>query len=113
MTDIKYMKEKNTILREYLGLDFDLVPEGQMENCKVQHELELTSLGGDSCPYCMNYVTEGCIGCPMAEAGNKCCCEEADTWTRYMDMVAFDHGDPESPAYEPMKKLIEQYNREI
>ena len=113
MTDIKYMREKNKILRECLGLDFDLVPEDQMENCEVQYSLGLSTAGGDSCPYCKNYYMDGCRSCPMAKAYNECCSEEDNTWDRYMDMVEFYHGHLKSPAYEPMKKLIEQYNREI
>lgn len=116
MTDTDYMKAKNKILREYIGIDFDLVPEDQVENCPEQYELKVDESTG-SCPYCLNYLDEDCEHCPMAKADNECTVSEGNTWEKYIKYCRTSkipmHCYPESPAYEPMKKLIEQYNKEL
>jgi len=111
MTTIEFLKKKNQILREYLGLNFDLVPEEQMINVPFKELSNETSAGG--CPYCVEYlnaITAECTGCPMTLAGNSCEVDENDTWTRYISEVKFTHVEEKSEAYEPMNDLIKEYN---
>ena len=56
MTTIEFFKRKNQILKEYLGLDFDLVPKEQMRNIPFKELSNETSVGG--CPYCVEYLNE-------------------------------------------------------
>ena len=113
MTVIEYMKRKNEILKEYMGIDFDLVPENQLAECK-KVRLYDTSLG--SCPYCRVYENNECIGCPMANAGNECT-DEKSTWSIYNNFCyiveIYPHSNIRSPAYKPMVELIKQYNKEL
>ena len=117
MTVTSYMRSKNKILREHIGIDFDLVPEDQIKEC-TQYLLSVDD-SANSCPYCLEYLEGDCRGCPMRIAGNECDDSDDgdDTWARYIayaeEMGIDMHTFPASLAYEPMKKLIEQYNREL
>ena len=114
MTTTEFFKSKNKILRETLGLDFDLVPESQMVDVPF---VELsTESGAHSCPYCMVFLKldKICDYCPMAKAGNKCV-HQSSTWTKYCDKIvsksgSYMHFYERSKAYEPMVKLINEYN---
>lgn len=105
------IREKNKIFRKYLGLDFDLIPESQIEEC-TQIPLSMHS-SFSSCPYCVVYGKD-CKECPMSKAGNKCD-TYGSTWRKYCNFIYFGwtHISPRSPAYLPMVALIEQYNKEL
>ncbi|MFA7029976.1 MAG: hypothetical protein WC179_06885 [Candidatus Cloacimonadaceae bacterium] len=113
MTVIEYMKRKNEILKEYIGIDFDLIPENQLAECE-KIRLYDTSMG--SCPYCLVYADNDCIECPMANAGNNCS-DEKSTWSTYTGFCyiteIYPHNNILSPAYKPMVELIVQYNKEL
>jgi len=121
MTTIDFFKKKNEILRETLGLNFDLVPSYQMINIPFK-ELSIDR-PSTSCPYCLEYnnedtdVEELCSKCPMFLANNSCLEDEDSTWERYVKSISPDedisslHTEPTSPAYEQMVKLIEEYNK--
>ena len=109
-----YLKEKNKILRKYLGLEFDLVPKEQIDKkCDSLKPLKLDSRSANSCPYCLLYSIDGCEECPMSKADNHCTISFDSTWDRYMNSIpSFDgHWSVNSPAYEPMNKLIAKYNK--
>jgi hypothetical protein len=112
MTVSEYLRRKNNILREYLELDFDLIPEEQIR------EVEQSELGFDvfgACPYCnVHNRLNSCEGCPMYDAGNDCRLDES-TWIRYVNNVELQdfHWAETSPAHKPMRELIEQYNKDI
>jgi hypothetical protein len=118
MTDIEFMKEKNKIIREELGLKFDLIPESQMiELDEEQKKLAAANIdnenGGTSCLYCI--VFDSCIGCPMNDAGNPCS-DEGNTWVQYIDYCTYTDGvEPhfycESKANERMSDLINKYKK--
>ena len=112
MLVITYNRAKNKILRDTLGLPFDLIPESQMEECE-QFPLRLTALG--SCTYCLDYTT--CTECPMNKANNNCTADTGSTWEQYITYCASNniltHTGEESPAYLPMLELITQYNSEL
>lgn len=102
MTIITLLRGKNEILRKWIGIDFDLVPENQMDNLGQYKQVELVNNNKNpalSCPYCMAVDIMGCGYCPMFKAGNA-------------NNIPV-HTDKSSPAYEPMIELIEQYNREL
>ena len=123
MTTTDFLKRKNKILREHLGLTFDLVPESQLTDVPFRW-LSIATVA-DSCPYCQEYLqNEGnnCKGCPMDEAGNNCISKEDSTWKRYANhctdtfYVNADanslHCYIESNAYIPMVELINEYNED-
>jgi len=109
MTVSAFLREKNKILKEYLNLDFDLVPEDQIEECE---QLELDMDSPSSCPYCMVYGN-GCKNCPMEKAGNGCKNNRQSTWVKYITTCRHPHASKQSPAHKPMKELIDQYNKEL
>lgn len=115
MSVTKFLKKKNKILRKYIGIDFDLVPKDQIEEC--EREPLSIRCGYVSCPYCMVYGDhDKCLGCPMKEADNKCF-DSDSTWGRYIiyckeNNIRF-HYIKDSPAYKPMKKLIDKYNNQF
>ena len=114
MNSVEFMKSKNQILREFIGIDFDLIPETQME---VVPFIKLSNdLSTNSCPYCKEYLrsSNSCYQCPM-DNGNNNCNEHGSTWNDYCtfmeDNKVLPHFDISSPAYEPMNSLIEEYNK--
>lgn len=106
----EFIRKKNEILRKTIGIDFDLVPEDQIEECE-QFVLSLNF----SCPYCKAYK-ESCSKCPMDIANNNCV-DKNSTWDEYGIYCScnnvFTHNHPASPAYESMKNLIDKYNKEL
>lgn len=113
MTVSSYIRAKNKILMECLGLGFDLVPEGQIEECE-QKELSIAS-SINSCPYCLVFIHDSdCTGCPMEKARNRCNTSPENTWNKYNRSGDYNlHVYTSSPAYKPMVELINQYNREL
>ena len=120
MTTIEFLKEKNRILREELGLPYDLIPIEQMENVRF-YALNIDTAEG-SCPYCLEFYTgeigKPCGTCPMSKAGNECGAiyeDDGDTWTRYTkyceDRNIKIHTFEDSLAYPRMKALIDKYNK--
>lgn len=109
-----YIRRKNDILREHLGLDFDLVPEPQIEEVPKRHLSNTTS--ESSCPYChiFNSTYTDCEGCIMDTADNACVAEDS-TWNMYTENTNITdcHWMPTSPAYKPMNELITEYNKGI
>ena len=116
MTTTEYMVRKNKILREFLGIDFDLVPESQMVDIKY-NELSMFD-SQSSCPYCAEYYDEygktPCSGCPMYEANNECEFGTFNTWSQYITACNVSgvksHMFPESKAYTPVSLLVKEYN---
>lgn len=113
MTTSTFIKRKNKILREYLGLSFDLVPSGQIEDIPATKRLRLDN-GATSCPYCVEFDND-CDLCPMALAGNQCGSTSNSTWYIYITSISsyYFHTNSRSPAYEPMVALIEEYNKQF
>ena len=114
MTTSEFIKEKNQILREVLGLPFDLVPADQIEDVKkVKLSTEFTT---SSCPYCAANLTDNkCKNCPMAIAGNGCLKSEESTWRRYITYCKKNSITqavfPSSSAYKPLSDLIDKFNQ--
>ena len=106
MTTKTYLRKKNKLLREIAGIDFDMVPEDQIQDVEF---IELnTKSYADMCPYCL-YYTE-CTGCPMYEANNQCNTDENNTWRRFLNHF---RGDVHSFTSEPsLQELVRQYNEE-
>lgn len=107
---VKYIKERNEILKKYLGLPFDLVPEEQI---KEFEPIRLNIL--EDCPYCYHFYTnDNCEGCPMYEADNACNSSENNTWSNYIDYCNSKyipkHWRKDSPAFKPVQEAIRRYN---
>jgi hypothetical protein len=125
MKTSQFLREKNRILRETIGLDFDLVPEEQIVDLPEHLMKPLSNASSSqSCPYCVGYFNYSdeyntCGMCPMNLAGNKCSYNgfHDNTWKRYMQHCLFNntymHTDQESPAFRRMKALIKTYNEEL
>ena len=113
MTTSTFIRRKNKILREYLGLDFDLVPPEQIEDIPATERLCIDSIAR-SCPYCVEFNGD-CDVCPMAIAKNQCNCSANNTWGMYVNSIPFSnrHTKSSSPAYGPMVNLIEKYNKQF
>jgi hypothetical protein len=121
MTNIDFMKAKNAILREHIGIDFDMIPESQMVETGNQFELNVNG-SARSCVYCVEFPDE-CDICPMYLAGNGCTRQLGNdynpdsTYGKYISYCERNdirtHDNESSPAYLPMKELIDRYNDEI
>lgn len=116
-----YLKQKNKILRDYIGLQFDLVPEDQIEEIK---QLPLNKDGASaSCPYCVaagavyrSTAIPNCSECIMFKS-NNICEKFGSTWSNYKDFCNSNnikmHYIEGSKAYQPMLELVSQYNYEL
>jgi hypothetical protein len=124
MTTSEFLRQKNCILRDTIGLNFDLVPEEQIIDlpqnlCKPLSNATTSR----SCPYCVGYSSlnacDHCVMCPMGLAGNRCSFHEKhdNTWQSYvkycLDRDIKLHSDIESPAFHSMCVLIAKYNNEL
>jgi hypothetical protein len=124
MTTSVFLREKNIILRDTIGLDFDLVPEDQIVDLPQNLCKPLSNANTSrSCPYCVGYTSlnayDHCAMCPMGIAGNRCAYQgiHPNTWQSYvkhcLDNNTWIHTDPVSPAYHRMCVLIAKYNSEL
>jgi hypothetical protein len=113
MTTSTFIRRKNNILREYLGLNFDLVPPEQIVDIPATKRLYIDNVAR-SCPYCVEFEGD-CDLCPMAIAKNQCEYGATSTWSMYILSIPFHnrHTRTNSPAYEPMVDLIEEYNKQF
>lgn len=105
MTPVEYMKRKNELIMEDLGVI--LIPDSQISNVAV-HKLG-TENDADSCPYCHEYIENGCYGCPMSEAKNRCGVDDST-----YDMLINSLGeDPANIADEvsDIYALVYEYNK--
>ena len=74
MTTKEYLIAKNAIVKRVTGLT--LVPEDQIVDTP---KVVLTSdkeddgkLHSGICPYCILYISNDCVECPMTKANNRC-----------------------------------------
>lgn len=115
-----YLKQKNKILKDYIGLQFDLVPEDQMQECR-QFKLRGNKLRTCSHPYCEDYGfkdSETCAKCPLNNSDYKfsdeSCSDIVIKYEKYCkDNGILEHTQKLSPAFEHINKLVEQYNYEL
>jgi hypothetical protein len=115
MTVVEFLKQKNLIIREVLGIDFDLVPEDQLE--ERERRLLFTTSDGAMCPYCVVYFGPNsaiellCIQCPMHKAGNNCNLSPNSTYRRITKIVGYI--TTYKPIMVELVPLIRQYNKEL
>jgi hypothetical protein len=112
MTVVDYIKKKNEILHKHT--DVILVPEDQIEECE-QYPLSMVA-DSRACPYCKVYFGDSyltrCDKCPMNVVGNNCK-NETSTYSQIVPLRSTSITGTKTPWYKELKKLIDQYNKEL
>ena len=115
-----YIKEKNKILREEFGIDFDLVPEDQIK--EVPARKLSTEFSTDMCPYCAvfgdnRFFENDCRGCPMKEEGNRCGVDYGNTWDKFLNFMIEVYSENDYfnvySGNHRIVDLIEKFNSEL
>jgi hypothetical protein len=103
----EFIKKKNKIIYDEFGIT--LVPEDQIEECP-KHKLDTYS-AIRACPYCVVYVNDRCVDCPMYKAGNECN-SVVSTWSNFhlklgMNLIEFYESN------KKIQKLYAKYNKQF
>ena len=88
MTSKQYLKRKNKIVKRVTGLT--LVPKDQIKKHPFAEldtgDYYLSKAGelltSDICTYCVLYIDNDCVDCPMHKAGNACQANDYSTWKK-------------------------------
>ena len=109
MTVVEFISRKNTILREITGVT--LVPADQILEVESKPlSSEKTSDAG-ICPYCVIYVGNRCIDCPMYKANNGCLnSDEEDTGTYKQVIIALN---TRIAAVPEIQSLVREFNQQF